>query len=145
MLSETHESYFSYKYLGQEKREALHADVYCMKQKHRKQRITSLTTFGWEKNSHFGRSVFRCLFVYGLEKRMHSRDTWRRAGSDARGEGKESGNLIENHPKPLDAQRASGNLHKFIFVGCVSCFCVWYLMHFSTDGICLYIYLYIYI
>ena len=39
---------------------------------------------------------------------MFARDTHKPAGSEARGEGRERGNLIETTPKPPDAQRAGG-------------------------------------
>ena len=39
---------------------------------------------------------------------MFARDTSKRAGSEARGEGRDGGNLIETIPKPLVAQRAGG-------------------------------------
>ena len=39
---------------------------------------------------------------------MYTRDRSRPAGSEARGEGRERGNLVETTSKPPDAQRAGG-------------------------------------
>ena len=44
----------------------------------------------------------------GLEKAIYARDTHRPAGSEARGEGRERGNLLDTTPKPPVAQRAGG-------------------------------------
>ena len=46
--------------------------------------------------------------LYGLVKTVFARAISKPAGSEARGEGRERGNLIETTPKPLDAQRAGG-------------------------------------
>ena len=46
--------------------------------------------------------------LYGLVKTMFARATSRPAGSEARGEGRERGNLIETTSKPPVAQRAGG-------------------------------------
>ena len=59
--------------------------------------------------SHFWRLSVGVLFT--LEKTMCSRATSRGAGSEARGESREKGNLIVTIPKPPVAQGAGGIRH----------------------------------
>ena len=46
---------------------------------------------------------------------MFAGDTSKRAGSEARGEGRERGNLLETAAKPPDTQRAGG-IHIYIYI-----------------------------
>jgi len=61
---------------------------------------------------------------------MFARDTSEGAGSEARGEGRERGNLIETIPEPPDAQMAGG------ICMCV-CICVYVYMCIC---VCVYVY-----
>ena len=54
-------------------------------------------------------------FVYLLEKTIYARDTSKGVGSEARGEGRERGNLIETTSKPPVAQRAGG-IYIYIYI-----------------------------
>ena len=56
--------------------------------------------------------MYFCRFplgvLLGLEKVMYARDISKGAGSEARGKGREMGNLLDTTPKPPVAQRATG-------------------------------------
>ena len=64
------------------------------------ERGTRITKLG----SHFQR-LSLCV-LNGLEKIIYARDTSKGAGSEARGEGRERGNLPVTTTKPAVAQRA---------------------------------------
>ena len=74
-----------------------------------------LMNIGENKNGKAGSLNYHRTFrswslgvLSGLEEMMYTRDTSKPAGSEARGDGRERGNLIEATSKPLVAQRAGG-------------------------------------